>query len=95
MQQFLTQLERVALQPVVIEQHDLLWRIKNFFRFNPEGGLDMGATFEEVPMNPSPTERDHGWTENKVGLVIDTTPALIHPALPEGSLDFFNQPLTT
>jgi hypothetical protein len=55
----------------------------------------MGATLEEVPMKPSPTERDHGWTKNEVGLVIDTTPARIHTALPEGSLDFFNQPLTT
>ncbi len=30
-------------------------------------------------------------SEDPLQLVIDTTPALIHTALPDGSLDFFNR----
>src|SRR5882672_4193360 len=30
-------------------------------------------------------------TDDRIQLVIDTTPALIHSALPDGSLDYFNQ----
>jgi hypothetical protein len=33
-QQFLRTFERSAFQPVAIEQHHLLWRIKKFFRFD-------------------------------------------------------------
>jgi small-conductance mechanosensitive channel len=32
--QLVTMLDRSAVQPAVIEPHDLLWRIKNFFRLN-------------------------------------------------------------
>jgi len=34
MQQFLSMLDKPAMQPETIEQHDLLWRIKNFFRLD-------------------------------------------------------------
>jgi len=33
-QQFVTTFDRSAIQPAVIEPHDLLWRIRNFFRLN-------------------------------------------------------------
>ena len=42
-------------------------------------------------MKVSPTEIDHGWTKTEERLVIDTTPALIHTALPDGNIDFFNR----
>ena len=32
-----------------------------------------------------------GWTQD-IRLVVDTIPALVHTALPDGNLDFFNQP---
>jgi CRP-like cAMP-binding protein len=38
-QQFLAMFDRSAIRQVVIEQHDLLWRIKNFFRLNIEDQL--------------------------------------------------------
>jgi small-conductance mechanosensitive channel len=34
MQQLVTMFDRSAIQPAVIEPHDLLWRIRNFFRLN-------------------------------------------------------------
>jgi small-conductance mechanosensitive channel len=34
MQQFVTMFDRSAIQQAVIEPHDLLWRIRNFFRLN-------------------------------------------------------------
>ena len=34
MQEFITRFERTALQKVEIHQHDLLWRVKNFFRLS-------------------------------------------------------------
>ena len=40
MQQFLARFERSALEPVVIEQHDMLWRIKNFFRLDEVSGVN-------------------------------------------------------
>jgi PAS domain S-box-containing protein len=46
---------------------------------------------DEVLMKVSPTEIDHGWTKTEERLVIDTTPALIHTALPDGNIDFFNR----
>jgi hypothetical protein len=33
-QQLVTMFDRSAIQPAVIEPHDLLWRIRNFFRLN-------------------------------------------------------------
>ena len=39
MQQFLARFERSALEPVLIEQHDMLWRIKNFFRLDEVSGV--------------------------------------------------------
>ncbi|MGA8482347.1 MAG: mechanosensitive ion channel family protein [Chthoniobacterales bacterium] len=38
-QQFLTMFDRSAIQPAVIEPHDLLWRIRNFFRLNERNQL--------------------------------------------------------
>ena len=40
MQQFLARFERSALEPVVIEQHDMLWRIKNFFGLDEVNGVN-------------------------------------------------------
>jgi len=34
MQEFITRFERTALQKVQIHQHDLLWRVKNFFKLS-------------------------------------------------------------
>jgi len=31
LQQFVTTFDRAAIQPIVIEQRDLLWRIRSFF----------------------------------------------------------------
>jgi PAS domain S-box-containing protein len=45
----------------------------------------------EVPMNVSPTEADQASTKIEEGLVIHTTPALIHTARPDGNIDFFNR----
>src|SRR5260221_3755176 len=42
-------------------------------------------------MKASPTENDQGRTKTNERTVIDTAPALIHPGLTDGSLDFFNQ----
>jgi CRP-like cAMP-binding protein len=36
LQQFIAMFEQSAIQPAVIEQRDLLWRIKNFFRLTVE-----------------------------------------------------------
>jgi hypothetical protein len=36
MQQLITRFDQSAIQPAAIEPHDLLWRIKNFFRLNVE-----------------------------------------------------------
>src|SRR5262249_19542921 len=35
---------------------------------------------------------DRQWLENQLRLIIDTTPALIHTARPDGYLDYFNKP---
>jgi hypothetical protein len=40
MQQFLARFERSALEPGVIEEHDMLWRIKNFFRLDEVSGVN-------------------------------------------------------
>jgi len=40
LQQFITMFDRAAVQPVVIEQSDLLSRIRNFFRLSVEDQLD-------------------------------------------------------
>jgi glucose-6-phosphate isomerase len=40
-------------------------------------------------MKMSSTEFDRGSTQPDERLVIDTTPVLIHTALPDGNLDFF------
>jgi PAS domain S-box-containing protein len=42
-------------------------------------------------MKVSPIEIGHGWTRTEERLVIDTTPALIHTALPDGNINFFNR----
>jgi hypothetical protein len=42
-------------------------------------------------MKTIPTEVDQGSTRSEERLVIDTAPTLIHTALPDGSLDFFNR----
>jgi small-conductance mechanosensitive channel len=42
MQEFITRFERSAIQRTVIEPHDLLWRIKNFFRFGLEDDMGKG-----------------------------------------------------
>jgi PAS domain S-box-containing protein len=42
-------------------------------------------------MKARPSEVDPGSTKTEERLVIDTTPALIHTALPDGNLDFFNR----
>ena len=36
LQQFIAMFDQSAIQPTVIEQRDLLWRIKNFFRLTLE-----------------------------------------------------------
>jgi hypothetical protein len=36
LQQFIVMFDRSAAQPAVIEQRDLSWRIKNFFRLAVE-----------------------------------------------------------
>src|SRR5258708_38735433 len=41
-------------------------------------------------MKVSPTEVDQASTKIEEWLVIHTTPALIHTALPDGNNDFFN-----
>jgi PAS domain S-box-containing protein len=41
-------------------------------------------------LNPSPDERSYT-AEDRLRLVIDTTPALIHSGRPDGYLDFFNR----
>jgi PAS domain S-box-containing protein len=42
-------------------------------------------------MKVSPTEADQASTRIEERLVIHTTPALIHTALPDGNIDFFNR----
>jgi PAS domain S-box-containing protein len=42
-------------------------------------------------MKVSPTEADQAFTRIEERLVIHTTPALIHTALPDGNIDFFNR----
>ncbi len=42
-------------------------------------------------MKVRPTEVDQVSTKIKERLVIHTTPALIHTALPDGNIDFFNR----
>jgi hypothetical protein len=42
-------------------------------------------------MKTIPTEVDQGSTRSEERLVIDTAPTLIHTALPDGSLDFFDR----
>jgi hypothetical protein len=39
MQQFVNMFDQSAIQPAVIEPHDLLWRSRNFFRLNVESSL--------------------------------------------------------
>jgi small-conductance mechanosensitive channel len=39
LQRLVTMFDQSAIQPAVIEQHDLLWRIKNFFRLNVKDSL--------------------------------------------------------
>lgn len=39
MQQLVTRFDQSAIQPAAIEPHDVLWRIKNFFRLNVEDRL--------------------------------------------------------
>ncbi len=38
-QQFVAMFDRSAIQPAMIEPHDLLWRIRNFFRLNVQDQL--------------------------------------------------------
>jgi hypothetical protein len=47
----------------------------------------------EVPMNVSPTKADQASTKIEEGLVIHTTPALIHTARPDGNIDFLQSTL--
>jgi len=35
-QQFIAMFDKAAIQPAVMEQHDLLWRVRNFFRLTAE-----------------------------------------------------------
>jgi formate hydrogenlyase transcriptional activator len=42
-------------------------------------------------MKPSPTDSNGGWSISEDRLIIDTAPTLIHTALPDGWLDFFNK----
>jgi PAS domain S-box-containing protein len=42
-------------------------------------------------MKPSPTDSNGGRSTSEECLIIDTAPTLIHTALPDGSLDFFNK----
>ena len=42
-------------------------------------------------MKVNPTEVDQVSTKIEERLVIHTTPALIHTALPDGNIDFFNR----
>jgi PAS domain S-box-containing protein len=46
--------------------------------------------------NPRMASAGHGsqqhWPTQDIRLVVDTIPALVHTALPDGNLDFFNQP---
>jgi formate hydrogenlyase transcriptional activator len=42
-------------------------------------------------MKPSPTDSKGGWSISEERLIIDTAPTLIHTALPDGLLDFFNK----
>jgi hypothetical protein len=49
-------------------------------------GLNRG-TLDEVLMKASPTEVDQGSAKTEERLVIDTTPALIHTARPDGNLE--------
>jgi small-conductance mechanosensitive channel/CRP-like cAMP-binding protein len=37
MQEFLASFERTALRPVAAQQHDLIWRVKSFFRLGDRG----------------------------------------------------------
>ncbi|MBV9873747.1 MAG: mechanosensitive ion channel [Verrucomicrobia bacterium] len=37
MQEFLASFERTALRPVAAQQHDLIWRVKSFFRLGDQG----------------------------------------------------------
>jgi PAS domain S-box-containing protein len=43
------------------------------------------------PMASAGQSSQHGRTQD-IRLVVDTIPALVHTALPDGNLDFFNQP---
>ena len=42
-------------------------------------------------MKPSLTDSNGGWSTSEERLIIDTAPTLIHTALPDGLLDFFNK----
>jgi PAS domain S-box-containing protein len=42
-------------------------------------------------MKLSPTDNNGGWSISEERLIIDTAPTLIHTALPDGFLDFFNK----
>ena len=46
LQQFVTTFDQSAIQPVVIEPHDLFWRIKDFFRLSVESGLKISRHTE-------------------------------------------------
>jgi small-conductance mechanosensitive channel len=43
LQHFVAMFDQSAVQPVVLQQHDLLWRIRNFFRLNAESGLNRSS----------------------------------------------------
>ena len=60
MQEFLTKFERSATPEAVIETHDLLWRIRNFFRFGLEDDMDngrpQGVAHEDVGSHRTPPQ---------------------------------------
>src|SRR4029453_6020761 len=55
----------------------------------------MSDSREERPRSSATHLDERRRTEDRIQLIIDTTPALIHTALPDGSPDYFNERLRT
>jgi formate hydrogenlyase transcriptional activator len=51
----------------------------------------MSKSGEERRRSPATDLDEQRGTEDRIQLIIDTTPALLHSAVPEGSLDYMNQ----
>ena len=51
----------------------------------------MSKSGEERRRSPETDLDERRGTEDRIQLIIDTTPALLHSAVPEGSLDYLNQ----